>query len=74
MRPTDSSYLSTATGEEKYLGIAAKIWWKTTDYFTVKKIDYILEIPVILIKEKRIVKGFFGQEEMDGFWLALLEF
>ena len=32
MGPTSLSYLSTVTGEKKYLDIAAKLWWKTTDY------------------------------------------
>ena len=32
MGPTALSYLSTATKEKKYLDIAVKLWWKTTDY------------------------------------------
>ncbi len=32
MGPTALSYLSTVTGEQKYLDVAAKLWWKTTDY------------------------------------------
>jgi len=32
MGPTALSYLSTVTGEQKYLDIAVKLWWKTTDY------------------------------------------
>ena len=32
MGPTALSYLSTVTGERKYLDIALKLWWKTTDY------------------------------------------
>ncbi|MES2276773.1 MAG: glycoside hydrolase family 88 protein [Bacteroidota bacterium] len=32
MGPTALSYLSTATGDPKYLNTAAKLWWKTTDY------------------------------------------
>ncbi len=32
MAPTALSYLSTATGDKKYLDIATKLWWKTTDY------------------------------------------
>jgi rhamnogalacturonyl hydrolase YesR len=32
MGPTALGYLSTVTGEKKYLDIAAKLWWKTTDY------------------------------------------
>jgi len=32
MGPTSLSYLSTATGEKKYLDIATKLWWKTTEY------------------------------------------
>jgi len=32
MGPPALGYLSTATGEKKYLDIATKLWWKTTDY------------------------------------------
>lgn len=32
MAPTSLSYLSTVTADKKYLGIATKLWWKTTDY------------------------------------------
>jgi rhamnogalacturonyl hydrolase YesR len=32
MGPTSLAYLSTATGERKYLDIANKLWWKTTDF------------------------------------------
>src|SRR5258705_7099617 len=32
MGPTVLSYLSTVTGDRKYLDIAVKLWWKTTDY------------------------------------------
>jgi unsaturated rhamnogalacturonyl hydrolase len=32
MGPTSLSYLSTATGDRKYLDIATKLWWKTYDY------------------------------------------
>ncbi|HYO21069.1 MAG TPA: glycoside hydrolase family 88 protein, partial [Flavisolibacter sp.] len=32
MGPTALSYLSTATGGRKYLDIATRLWWKTTDY------------------------------------------
>lgn len=32
MGPTSLSYLSSVTGEKKYLDIALKLWWKTTDY------------------------------------------
>jgi len=32
MAPTSLAYLSTVTGDQKYLGIATKLWWKTTDY------------------------------------------
>ncbi|MDO3643313.1 glycoside hydrolase family 105 protein [Mucilaginibacter sp. L3T2-6] len=32
MGPTALSYLSTATHDKKYLDIATKLWWKTTDY------------------------------------------
>lgn len=32
MAPTALAYLSTVTAERKYLDIATKLWWKTTDY------------------------------------------
>jgi unsaturated rhamnogalacturonyl hydrolase len=32
MGPPALAYLSTATGDKKYLDIACKLWWKTTDY------------------------------------------
>jgi rhamnogalacturonyl hydrolase YesR len=32
MGPTALSYLSTATGDPKYLNTATRLWWKTTDY------------------------------------------
>ncbi len=32
MGPPAFAYLSTVTGEQKYLDIASKLWWKTTDY------------------------------------------
>lgn len=32
MGPPALAYLSTATGDIKYLDIASKLWWKTTDY------------------------------------------
>lgn len=32
MGPTALGYLSTVTRERKYLDIAMKLWWKTTDY------------------------------------------
>lgn len=32
MGPPALAYLSTATGERKYLDMASKLWWKTTDY------------------------------------------
>lgn len=32
MAPPSLAYLATATGERKYLDIADKLWWKTTDF------------------------------------------
>jgi rhamnogalacturonyl hydrolase YesR len=32
MAPPALAYFSTATGDKKYLDIACKLWWKTTDY------------------------------------------
>ena len=32
MAPPALAYLTTATGDKKYLNTAVKLWWKTTDY------------------------------------------
>ncbi|RZK38887.1 MAG: glycoside hydrolase family 88 protein [Pedobacter sp.] len=32
MAPPSLAYLSTATGDQKYLNMASKLWWKTTDF------------------------------------------
>ena len=32
MGPPALAYLSTATGDKKYLDLTSKLWWKTTDY------------------------------------------
>ena len=32
MGPPPLSYLTTATGDQKYLNTAARLWWQTTDY------------------------------------------
>jgi rhamnogalacturonyl hydrolase YesR len=32
MGPTALAYLATATGQPKYLDLASRLWWKTTDY------------------------------------------
>ncbi|RZK67952.1 MAG: glycoside hydrolase family 88 protein [Pedobacter sp.] len=32
MAPPSLAYLSTATGDQKYLDMASKLWWKTTDF------------------------------------------
>jgi len=32
MGPPSLAYLSTATGEQRYLDMASKLWWKTTDF------------------------------------------
>lgn len=37
MAPTSLAYLSTATGDSKYLDIANKLWWKTTDFLYDKE-------------------------------------
>src|SRR5215211_2885612 len=37
MGPTALGYLSTATGDQKYLDLALNLWWKTTDYLYDKK-------------------------------------
>lgn len=37
MGPPALAYLSTATGDSRYLETADKLWWKTTDYLYNKK-------------------------------------
>ena len=37
MAPTSLAYLTTATGNQKYLDIANKLWWKTTDFLYDKE-------------------------------------
>jgi len=53
MRPTALSYLLTATGEQKYLDIAAKLWWKTTDYLYSKEDSLYFRDASYFIKKKK---------------------
>jgi rhamnogalacturonyl hydrolase YesR len=61
MGPTALAYLSTATGEQKYLDIATKLWWKTTEYLYSKEDSLHF----------RDVSYFIKREENDKivFWL-----
>jgi len=60
MGPPALAYLSTATGERKYLDIAVKLWLKTTDYLFDKEEN-------LYYRDSR----FFTQHEANGkkvFW------
>ena len=60
MGPPAFAYLHTATGERKYLDIADKLWWKTTDYLFDKDEN-------LYFRDSR----FFTQKEANGrkvFW------
>jgi rhamnogalacturonyl hydrolase YesR len=60
MAPPAFAYLSTATGEPKYLDFASKMWFKTTDYLYDKDEN-------LYYRDSR----FFNQKEANGkkiFW------
>lgn len=60
MGPPAFAYLHTATGERKYLDIADKLWWKTTNYLFDKDEN-------LYFRDSR----FFTQKEANGrkvFW------
>jgi len=60
MGPPAFAYLSTATGDTKYLDAASKLWWKTTDYLFDKDEN-------LYYRDSR----FFTQKETNGkkvFW------
>jgi rhamnogalacturonyl hydrolase YesR len=60
MGPTSLAYLSSATGERKYLDAAIKLWWKTTAF--------------LYSPEERLYfrdESYFGKREKNGqkvFW------
>lgn len=62
MGPTALSYLSTATGNLKYLNTATKLWWKTTDYLydTEEKL-YFRDGSYLKKKEKNGKKVFWAR-------------
>ncbi|HEY0666613.1 MAG TPA: glycoside hydrolase family 88 protein [Sphingobacteriaceae bacterium] len=60
MGPPALAYLSTATGDQKYLETASKLWWKSTDYLFDKEEH-------LFYRDSR----FFDQREKNGkklFW------
>ena len=62
MGPTGLSYLSTATGDAKYLDIATKLWWKTTDYlYDPKEKLYFRDQTFFDKKEKNGKKVFWSR-------------
>ena len=62
MGPTGLAYLTTATGDSKYLDIANKLWWKTTDYLYDRKEDlYFRDQTFFDKKEKNGQKVFWSR-------------
>jgi len=62
MGPTALSYLSTATGDPKYLNTATKLWWKTTDYlFDHEEHLYFRDGSYLQKKEKNGQKVFWSR-------------
>jgi len=60
MGPPAFAYLTAATGKEKYLATACRLWWKTTDYLFDKK-------EALYFRDSR----YFTQREANGrkvFW------
>ena len=60
MGPPALAYLSSTTGDRKYLDLANKLWWKTTDYLYDKEEH-------LYFRDSR----FFNQREANGkkmFW------
>jgi unsaturated rhamnogalacturonyl hydrolase len=62
MGPTALSYLSTATGDPKYLQTATKLWWKTTDYlYDPEEKLYFRDGSYLQKKEKNGQKVFWSR-------------
>lgn len=62
MGPTALAYLSSATGEQKYLDIASKLFWKTTDYLYDKEEQlYFRDASYFNKKEKNGQKVFWSR-------------
>ncbi|WP_349316610.1 glycoside hydrolase family 88 protein [Chitinophaga sp. MM2321] len=60
MGPPALAYLSTVTGDPRYLATAAKLWWKTTDYLYSKEDSLYFRDG-----------SYFGRKEKNGanvFW------
>jgi len=62
MGPTALAYLSTATGDLKYLNTATKLWWKTTDYlYDPEEKLYFRDGSYLQKKEKNGKKVFWAR-------------
>jgi unsaturated rhamnogalacturonyl hydrolase len=62
MGPTALAYLSTATGDLKYLDKAASLWWKTTDYlYDTQEHLYSRDGSYLNKKEKNGAKVFWSR-------------
>ena len=62
MGPPSLAYLSQATGDEKYLNTASKLWWKTSDYlYDNKEHLYYRDSRYFDKKEKNGTKVFWSR-------------
>ena len=62
MGPTALAYLSTATGDLKYVNTATKLWWKTTDYlYDPEEKLYFRDGSYLQKKEKNGKKVFWAR-------------
>ncbi len=62
MGPPALAYLSTATGDPKYLDTASKLWWKTTDFlYDPQEKLYFRDESYFQKKEKNGAKTFWSR-------------
>jgi rhamnogalacturonyl hydrolase YesR len=62
MGPPAFAFLSTATGNDKYLDIADKLWWKTTDYlYDTEEQLYFRDSRFFEMREKNGEKTFWAR-------------
>ena len=60
MAPPALAYFSTATGDKKYLDIASKLWWKTTDYLYDPAEDLYFPVLILQKAENEAERGCFA--------------
>lgn len=62
MGPPALAYLSTATGDPKYLDMASKLWWKSTDFlYDPEEKLYFRDESYFQKKERNGAKTFWGR-------------